>query len=77
MHYESSYTYFCPLLSPLPLRLIKRLVTLRPAQIPRRVFKAVRRLVGDLVEADVKQESVATLSLYRWLSDFTRLASVA
>ncbi|EFJ47174.1 radial spoke protein 17 [Volvox carteri f. nagariensis] len=58
-------------------RLIKRLVTLRPVQVPRRVFKAVRRLVGDLVESEVKQESVATFSLYRWLSDFTRLASVA
>ncbi|KXZ54725.1 hypothetical protein GPECTOR_4g793 [Gonium pectorale] len=58
-------------------RLIKRLVTLRPGQVPRRVFKAVRRLVHDLVEGDVKQESVATLSLYHWLSDFTRLAAVA
>ncbi|GIL53450.1 hypothetical protein Vafri_9052 [Volvox africanus] len=58
-------------------RLIKRLVTLRPGQVPRRVFKAVKRLVGDLVETEVKQESVATFSLYRWLSDFTRLASVA
>ncbi|KAG2442229.1 hypothetical protein HYH02_009713 [Chlamydomonas schloesseri] len=58
-------------------RLIKRLVTLRPAQVPRKIFRAVKRLVHDIVEGDVKQESVATLSLYRWLSDFTRLASVA
>ncbi|GLC34334.1 hypothetical protein PLESTB_000741100 [Pleodorina starrii] len=58
-------------------RLIKRLVTLRPGQVPRRVFKAVKRLVGDLVEGEVKQESVATFSLYRWLGEFTRLASVA
>jgi hypothetical protein len=47
------------------------------AQVPRRVFKAVKRLVSDLVEGEVKQESVATFSLYRWLGEFTRLASVA
>lgn len=57
-------------------KLIKALVTLRPAQVGRRVFKAVRKLVTELAEDDVRKESVATLSLYRWLNDFSRLASV-
>lgn len=57
--------------------LIKKLVKLKPAQVPERVFKAVRRLVKDTItKEEVGKESKATLALYTWLQSFTRLVSV-
>lgn len=35
------------------------------------------KLVRGVKEDDVRQESVATLSLFRWLTNFTRVGPVA
>lgn len=40
------------------------------------IAKAAERATRDVDEADVKKESVATLALFRWLTNFLKLCDL-
>jgi hypothetical protein len=60
--------------------MIKKLTELRPEEVPAEVKQHIKlcvKLVKTIDEDDVKKESLATLLLFRWLSNWARVSGCA